>query len=517
MIGTVASHGKDGFVFITARRIRTGEFVCYLDADIGKKILCRTVHTEPLREFPVEFLTDTDVNAFEAAEFYGFDAAEFTYSKVEAKVIGYFDEAIGEFMNPRTQPVSGTLIEEAGSVMGYVNRVKRGQAGSAYIGSVLGTDQEVVLSVKDVVGQHLSVIASTGAGKSYAVGVLVEELMMPYNRAPVLVFDPHSEYGTLGEMCNKKEFIAGDYRPKVKIVHPADIKIRISDLSVADFISVMDDGTMSDKMKLLFREAFNKLRKDKKLPFVRSELEKMINGLRSESNEPTIEGILWRFRKLQAGIFDDYRSIPLGDYFQVGQLTVLDVSGIEEGYQQLIASVMLRRLFEAREGTENGRYTEADADRYLPYPVFIVLEEAHRFAPVGEAKSKGIIKRLLAEGRKFGIGVCMVSQRPSKLDPDALSQCMTQVTMRVINPGDQKQISQSLESISRDLIEELPALSKGQAIISGIGINTAATVKIRMRYTSDLKGRTKDAPAIWLSHMSEKVDVSTHKDIDVGV
>ena len=113
----------------------------------------------------------------------------------------------------------------------------------------------------------------------------------------------------------------------------------------------------------------------------------------------------------------------------------MDVSGIEETFQQLIASIMLRRLFDAREGTENNRYNESHVDKFLPYPVFLVIEEAHRFAPQsGEAKSKSILKTILSEGRKFGIGVCLVSQRPSKLDADSLSQCMTQITMRIINP-----------------------------------------------------------------------------------
>ncbi|MDL5503545.1 MAG: hypothetical protein QSU88_10040, partial [Candidatus Methanoperedens sp.] len=69
----------------------------------------------------------------------------------------------------------------------------------------------------------------------------------------------------------------------------------------------------------------------------------------------------------------------------------------------MIASVMLRRLFDAREGTENNRYNESHVDKFLPYPVFLVIEEAHRFAPQsGEAKSKSILKTILSEGRKFG-------------------------------------------------------------------------------------------------------------------
>ena len=230
---------------------------------------------------------------------------------------------------------------------------------------------------------------------------------------------------------------------------------------------------------------------------------------------------MWRFGKLYGSIFDDFQTIPLADYFKVGQLTIMDVSGIDDTYQQLIASVMLRRLFDAREGTENNRYNESHVDKFLPYPVFVVIEEAHRFAPhSGEAKSKGILKTILSEGRKFGVGVCLVSQRPSKLDADSLSQCMTQITMRIINPTDQQQIAQSIESASRDLISELPSLAKGQAIISGVAINTPTLVRIRKRLTSDVKGRSKDAPALWAEHRKyeEKApEVKADEEMDVGV
>ncbi len=93
--------------------------------------------------------------------------------------------------------------------------------------------------------------------------------------------------------------------------------------------------------------------------------------------------------------------------------------------------------------------------------------------------------------------MCLVSRRPSKLDADSLSQCMTRIKMRIINPTDQQQIARSIESASRELISELPSLAKGQAIISGVAINKPALVRITKRLTSDVRGRSKDAPALW--------------------
>ena len=523
VVGTVKTHDSDGFVFLSKTNFKKGDFVSYSDTSRGSKILCRVINTTPLREYHESFLMDTNIDAGELAEFIGIDTHEYSYYNVYTKVVGYFDTDLGEFVNPGTKPLSGARIYRAdGKILGFVSNVKKGAVGSADIGHISGTDFDVSISVKDIISQHLAVIASTGAGKSYTVGVLVEELMMPKNRAPVLIFDPHGEYSTLSDISNHAAFIDGAYRPKVKIVKKKDIKIKIDDMSVGDFISVMDSGTMSDKMKTLFREAYNSLynaSKKSERPFTKSELKSEIEGMKDQSNESSIDGILWRYSKLNDEIFHDHQTTPITDYFKIGQLTILDVAGISQELQQLLASIMLRKLFDSRMKTENGQYTQDMPEKYLPYPVFVILEEAHRFAPqTGDAKSRNILRTILSEGRKFGIGVCMVSQRPSKLDADSLSQCMTQVTMRIINPADQAQIAQSIESASRDIIDELPGLSRGQAIVSGVGINTPVTVNIRKRLTSDAKGRSKDAPRIWTEAEPEVVNkVVPDKGFDIGV
>ena len=516
--GMVISHDKNGFIFITREHLQTWEFVYYRAGD--RQILCRVTETEPLSEYPVEFLFDAGIRPADVAEFCGFDADRFEYFRTRGMVIGYFDRNLREFIHPRMNPASGTVVyRAAGAQLRDINRVSSGETGSASIGTIAGTDFDVVLSVKDVASQHLSVIAATGAGKSYTVGVIVEELLMPHNRAPVLIFDPHGEYTVLEDIANDTRFWKDDYKPRIRIIKPDNIKIRISDLKTPDLISIIDDGTMSDKMRTLFGSACRALRRDNFRQFTRSELRDTIESLRDGSNDSSIEGILWRFNKLYGRIFHDYEDVPIVDYLRIGQLTVMDVSGIDIESQQLIAQVILRKIFDARQKTENGTYTRDTPDKYLPYPVFVILEEAHRFAPQGEGRSKQIIRTILSEGRKFGVGMCLVSQRPSKLDSDSLSQCMTQITMRIINPADQDQIAQSIESVSRNIISELPALAKGYAIVSGVGINTPTIVRIRQRYGRD-RGASKDAPSIWTSydaHSHQEAGILADADLDIGV
>ena len=81
------------------------------------------------------------------------------------------------------------------------------------------------------------------------------------------------------------------------------------------------------------------------------------------------------------------------------------------------------------------------------------------------------------------MGIGLITQRPGKLDQDVLSQCMTQCIMRIVNPVDQNAVASAVESMGRDLLAELPALSKGQAIVSGAAVNTTVLCRVRERKT----------------------------------
>jgi DNA helicase HerA-like ATPase len=92
--------------------------------------------------------------------------------------------------------------------------------------------------------------------------------------------------------------------------------------------------------------------------------------------------------------------------------------------------------------------------------------------------SHRIIRKIAAEGRKFGVGFAIVSQRPSKLDPDVTSQCNTLITMRLKNPDDQRFIAKTSDMVSKGDVDELPSLSTGEALIYGRSIPAPLLVKV---------------------------------------
>jgi DNA helicase HerA-like ATPase len=115
-------------------------------------------------------------------------------------------------------------------------------------------------------------------------------------------------------------------------------------------------------------------------------------------------------------------------------------------------------------------------------PVFLVYEEGHNYAPAGVPTiSKKIIKKIAAEGRKFGVGFCIVSQRPSKLDADVTSQCNTIITMRLKNPDDQRFITKTSDMLAQSDIEELPSLSTGEALVTGRSIVAPLLIKVGLK------------------------------------
>ena len=165
--------------------------------------------------------------------------------------------------------------------------------------------------------------------------------------------------------------------------------------------------------------------------------------------------------------FDVYKMVG-DDNEQYGRLCIVDLQGLSNTARQVIVALISSELMKAA------------GDKSRPIrPCFIIYEEGHNFAPNGEpCISKNIIKRIAAEGRKFGVGFVIVSQRPSKLDSDVTSQCNTIVAMRIKNPDDQRFIQKTSDYFSAADLAELPTLSTGEALICGRAIIAPLVVKV---------------------------------------
>ena len=159
-------------------------------------------------------------------------------------------------------------------------------------------------------------------------------------------------------------------------------------------------------------------------------------------------------------------------------ITILDLSGVPSSILERLIGSILKIVYEAlywsREKTEGG----------IERPLLIVMEEAHRYLsdkPGGLASE--VIQRIAKEGRKYGVGAMIVSQRPSEVNETVLSQCGTLFAMRLSNPSDRQRVQGTLTDGSAGLLDVLPILRTGEAIVTG----EAAKLPMRCRVTLPVK------------------------------
>jgi hypothetical protein len=404
---------------------------------------------------------------------------------------------------------------------------------SINIGNLIGYDKgsnivPVYLDVNKLVTEHLAVLAMTGSGKSYTVGRIIERLVAEMN-GTVVVFDVHGEYGKAFEkgeihFNNNLDFIEDEREKKsiqriqeqflklikagggIKVYTPQmdsfdykysaknhHLALQFDRFDMDDLSSILPDLTEAQERVLdvairYWKAKYNNPPRDiQDLTYLLSD-EQGLEELKNWDNLTEGEAKALNNRSAAVASMKLTRVINEAKSFytraigeptdiykmvgekgnNVGRLVIIDLQGLSDDAKQIITALISSEIMRAA----------SDKKRQIR-PCFLVYEEGHNFAPAGiPSISKKIIKKIAAEGRKFGTGFAIISQRPSKLDPDVTSQCNTIITMRLKNPDDQRFIAKTSDMFSTSDIEELPSLSTGEALINGRSIPAPLLVKI---------------------------------------
>lgn len=517
-VGRVKGTGKQAhtYTFLApdkAEQLKVDEFVIYeLITEHGPQpVYGRITQRQAIRLYPDAFALDPNIDPTLIAEMIGYQDAGYPLFELTVTNIGHFNPDLRDFINPRLPPPSGCPIYLAtdASLTQVLNKRHHGEVGALQIGTLLSRptgDVPITLDGAAITSTHLAIIASTGAGKSYLTAVLIEELLKSNNRAAILLIDPHNEYGTLSQLQNHPQLKTATYNPQVTVYQPTDIKIQPSTLTLTDFIHLLPD--LSEKMIFLLQRALTELRKtpNEKMHNIRWTIPQLLETIDTITQDGALKGysqtataLIWRIESVleQSGLFDDRKPLSLNHLCRVGHAAVLQLNEVKARDQQLLVATLLRRVLWARTQTEKGRFSPHHK-LYLPFPVFVIIEEAHRFAPAsGDIVSSKIMKEILGEGRKFGVGMTVISQRPGKLDGDVISQCNTHCLLRIVNDVDQKRVADAVETVGKNLLSELPALSKGQVIIAGEAVTTPILCQVRQRLTPH-GAVSKNAPQAWI-------------------
>ncbi|MEO0146518.1 MAG: ATP-binding protein [candidate division WOR-3 bacterium] len=460
---------------VSKQPTRVGQYVFVSYEEHGKtqRFLALVQRVWRANPFLEEGLTDPE-HAIRIMELEKWDS----FYRTELSIVGQVEE--GRLSFPKSPPLPGAEVSEADEeglreVLGAED-----EADWARIGTLLGSDAPVYMNIDQIVLRHLAVLAVTGGGKSNAVGVILQEMVRRGGTA--IVFDPHGEYGTMGE----------DIRP---FINP--FRLTVDELagllgidmersSIQYYLLQTAKKEMDEEMKksnitgeddfdwrVIGGTDFFQALSEKIESFAIQEQDGLLRGI--SRKQDSVAGLLIRIENLKNNLGDLFspKAPPLIERIREGKINAVNLSGIGEDAGEIVAAHLLRHILYERKKAAAGQPS------HLPRPAFVVLEEAHLFCPDKEStRTKTIASRIAREGRKFGLGLCLVSQRPKRLDPDVLSQMNNMIVLRIVEPSDQRHIAEASENLSADLVQYLPSLNPGEAVCTGPAFRVPLLVKI---------------------------------------
>lgn len=368
----------------------------------------------------------------------------------------------------------------------------------------LQQDNSIIAKVRtdDLLSKHFAILGSTGSGKSCTVALVLQAILKENTMAHVVLFDPHNEYSkSFGEMAEvisndsldiplwmfdfveTSELLTSDIedhaRAETEVLHDVLLKAkRLYDRS-------MKKGDTSSQTKMDDVEAdlqrASHITLDSPVPYrirdVLKLLDHQMGKLENNSNLGPYKRLKRRIQMLMADpryqfIFRNQASpLPIenlvGRIFRIPvagkPISILDFSGIPSEALNVVVSVVARLAFELATWSE----------RRLP--VLLVCEEAHRYIPadksLGFHSTRRIIGRIAKEGRKYGVSLGIISQRPSELEASTLSQCSTIFSMRLSNELDQNFVRAAVPDGAAELLSFLPSLGTAETMVFGESVN----------------------------------------------
>lgn len=359
---------------------------------------------------------------------------------------------------------------------------------------------KVCLDPTNLFGRHFAIVGQTGSGKSWTVASLVQKTVAVMPRAHIIILDLHGEY--CWARGDKRHFAFDD--AIVRHVDARELEIPYWLMTYAELCDLLIDQTdySAHNQTAVFRDELGILRnaEGKKLELARTtidtpvyfdllDLRKSIenrNGLViSESSGKLIKGqltgsfdnFLMRLDSKLNDVRYDFLLKPknrntsaslsdlLRDFVGLGTkkvaVTVIDLSSVPFDVRPTVAAQIGRLAFEFN-------YWNPE---YRDFPILLMCEEAHAYIPrAAESQFSGSRKsmeRIAKEGRKYGVGLAIVSQRPHEVSETVLAQCGTFICLRITNPDDQGYVRSLVPESEGDLVSVLAGLGRGEALVLG--------------------------------------------------
>ena len=364
-------------------------------------------------------------------------------------------------------------------------------------------DNQTYLNLDKLIGRHSAILGTTGSGKSCTVASIVQSILSSYECPRILFFDIHNEYPSAfgyGKDAQNESF-----KEKTNVIPWNEFSLPYWFLDLEELFGVynLDPGS---NQKAIIKRLITKLKEDEAkkqsigevvvsadtpiffnidtlLADLKSEKDSQANATAKKPYESVI-------LKLEAVRHDTRYSFlhsriknetSIAEYFEFilglaegeSYLNILDLSGLPAEVRAVCVGVISRLCFDFK-------YWDLDPENI---PLNLILEEAHTYIPEdSDSKfniSKERVERIAKEGRKYGIGLTVVTQRPSNVSTTVLSQCGTYISLRLTNDLDQNKIKRLLPDTLAGQVDFLPSLRDGEAFVSGDSINLPRKVQFR--------------------------------------
>jgi hypothetical protein len=345
------------------------------------------------------------------------------------------------------------------------------------------------LLVDELFGKHFSIVGTTGSGKSCVLATILSAVIEHNPNAHIVVLDPHNEhaaaFGPRAAVLSPGE---GLYLPYWLFNFEEIVEIVIGSNRHPEQAKILGDAILAAKQAYFAKAGLDKHGTiDTPAPYRMSDvlrhIEAAMGSLNRPENAAAYQAVKARILALQNDarygfvfanrltVRDELADI-LSQLFRIpvnGQpITIVDLSGVPSEVVNVVVSVLCRLSFDFALWSDP------------PVPITIVCEEAHRYAPrdpdLGFEPAKRALCRIAKEGRKYGVSLCVISQRPSDLAPGLLSECNTMFALRMVNQDDQEIVRSAVPEAAQGLMSFLPALRNGEAIAVGEGVSMAMRI-----------------------------------------
>ncbi|MDR3375280.1 MAG: DUF87 domain-containing protein [Ancalomicrobiaceae bacterium] len=351
------------------------------------------------------------------------------------------------------------------------------------------------VDVENLLTKHFAILGSTGVGKSSAVTVMLRAILSARPQTRILLLDAHNEYARcfsdkasiINErnlklpfwLFNFDEFTDVIYGGRVSV--PDEIEILAELIPIAKG-SYQQMRTTNDRLALKRREARQSaFTVDTPVPYLMQDLLSLIDDrmgkLENRSSRMVYHRLMTRLEMLKgdpryafmfenANVGGDTMGLLLSQLFRLEPdgrpVTVLQLGSLPSEVVDAVVCLISRLAFEF------GLWSDG------ALPLLFVCEEAHRYAAAdytqGFAPARRALARIAKEGRKYGVSLALVTQRPAELDPTIISQCSTLFAMRMVNDQDQTLLRSAVSDAGADLLGFVPSLGTGEVVGFGEGM-----------------------------------------------